>query len=238
MDATTPPDWGKDRLSDFIDRAHHNCVATFANHRNMFDKLSEIDAIFDAASRIPFRPAGAEVMLPAFLGRARGAFLAAVRLSISGQVAESYMVARGCLENALYAFYIHGNPEIAEAWLKRGTSEEATRISRRKFQMAKIKSVLERACPDLAQRAVRLYERTIRLGAHPNPDGHLTTSVLSESGGVVDILKPGDEAWKVAVQTSAEVGICALYVFERVFGDRFKDAGISQRLHSVDCFRK
>ena len=43
--------------------------------------------------------------------RAHAAYFAAVRLSISGQVAEAYMVIRKCIENALYGFYLSKNPD-------------------------------------------------------------------------------------------------------------------------------
>ena len=54
-----------------------------------------------------------------FLYRSHAALLGGVRLALSGQVPEAYMVLRGCLENALYGLYISRNSESVVTWLNR-----------------------------------------------------------------------------------------------------------------------
>lgn len=40
---STPPDWGADPLGEFIEAARHNTILTFANMREQYNALAEID---------------------------------------------------------------------------------------------------------------------------------------------------------------------------------------------------
>lgn len=236
MQNGTPAEWGKDPLSCFLQYAQENSILTYCHFPQVFQQLMRIDAIFQLASEVHF-PAR-NLLLPLFLLRARGAFLAAVRLAISGQVVETYAVTRSCLENALYGHYMHVNPDKALVWLKRADSLGQTKECRNSFTFAIVKDALKKTDAPLCSRIVGLYERSIDYGAHPNVLGHLTTSQISREGGHVDILGPGGDPWKIAVQTSAEVGICSLLVYQKILPDKFAEKGIQGLLQEVDCFAK
>jgi hypothetical protein len=72
-----------------------------------------------------------------FLPRSHASHLGAVRLVLSGQLPESYMLLRGCLENALYGFYISGRPGIFEIWLRRHDDEQSKDRVKNQFQIGK-----------------------------------------------------------------------------------------------------
>jgi len=102
-----PDNWQSDSISSFISDAFNNSVATITNFRELpiIQILIKINDLFLRSNKIKCHPLK-EVLLPNFFVRAHSAFLAATRLATSGQVVETYMVARGCLENALYALFI------------------------------------------------------------------------------------------------------------------------------------
>ena len=223
-------------------------MLTFSRHRPAFDRLKGVDELFRLAQSIRFKPrTGGGVLLPGFLCRSHSAYLAAVRLALSGQVVEAYMVLRGCLENALYAFYVHADPEDsgtesgdprhesrALIWVKRGTSNEATKRCRNVFTAGKTKEALEARDERLAQWAGRLYDTSIDQGAHPNVDGHLVTSSTTDNGVSVRYLMPDTIPWKVCVQQAAEAGLCSLRVFELIYPAEFESICVSTKLSSLD----
>jgi len=112
-----PNDWGKDSLSEFIEDAHHNTLATFANLKPEFAHLKNIN---DTFKKITENLLNIEKLIPGlFLLRSHASYLGAVRLAVSGQLPETFMVLRGCLENSLYALHIALIPETGEIWLQR-----------------------------------------------------------------------------------------------------------------------
>ncbi len=109
-----PRDWGADPLGKFIEDARRNCIATFTNLRRQYDVLSEIERIYrvmvDNLSQSP------ELVSGFLLIRSHSSFLGATRLCLSGQLAEAYILLRGCLENALYGLYVAGNTSRQKIW--------------------------------------------------------------------------------------------------------------------------
>ena len=45
---------------------------------------------------------------------------------------------------------------------------------------------------------------------------------------------PGTDAFKLCVQTAVEVGICSLKIFSRIFPERFRSVGVTERLSKID----
>jgi hypothetical protein len=41
-----PNDWGRDLLGKYLEDAHHNTLATFANCRPQYDRLAAIDHLY------------------------------------------------------------------------------------------------------------------------------------------------------------------------------------------------
>jgi len=183
-----------------------------------------------------------EMLIPGFLGRTHGAYLASVRLALSGQVTEAYMVSRGCLENGLYASYIKAdptikeeNPERTKIWMERDENEDSLRKFRKVFSASKVLKNVEEIESRLGSKARKLYEFAIRQGAHPNIGGLVTTSKISLKGGTIDLLQRGDQlTCKICVQTITQVGVCCLKIFTVVAGDRVIKTGIQRQLESIE----
>ncbi|MDX9745885.1 MAG: hypothetical protein RBU31_05045 [Syntrophales bacterium] len=112
-----PPGWGQDSLSEFIENAWHNTFATFHNVKDWYSILKDIHLVFDAITHNIDRTP--DWFASFFLFRSHSAYLGSVRLALSGQTPETYIVLRGCLGNALYGFYVSRNAESREIWLRR-----------------------------------------------------------------------------------------------------------------------
>ncbi len=239
MKIELPDDWGNDSITKFMDDAFMNCVATMVNFKGLpiTGTMIEVNDLFFAANGIKCHPTK-EILLPLFLGRSHSAYLGAVRLSTSGQVAETYMVVRGCLENALYALFIQDDPTKNEPipnrpriWLERADNEAAGKRCRNTFSAKDVLENLTKHNKELGRKARVLYQIAIDRGAHPNFVGHLTTSKISLQGGSIDFLIPGDQmVCKACIQFTLQVGLCALKIFELAYDDKFRCEGITPQL--------
>src|SRR3972149_11493555 len=117
-----PAGWGADDITGFIDNTRQNCFATYANLRQEYGKLAEVDGVFRklVENLINTR----DWFAAFFLLRAHSAFLAGAHLAMSGQAAETHAPLRLCLENALYGLYLARNPGSRGNWLRRPHSDQ------------------------------------------------------------------------------------------------------------------
>ncbi|MBW8015124.1 MAG: hypothetical protein FVQ82_02985 [Planctomycetes bacterium] len=229
------------KLLEFIISAQDNTIATLHNFENtpVIQAMFTIDELFNEISVIKHRYSK-ELLLPLFVSRCHSTFLGAVRLITSGQVVETYMLLRGCIENALYAHFIQtdptldtDSPERMFIWLKREDDEKSRKVCRNMFSYSKLKKNLINHSSELGSKISDLYEHTLDYGAHPNFLGHITTSDIKIDGGSVDILVSGDtDICKVGLQTTVKVGVVSLKMFELIYGSRFE--GITEKLSSLD----
>ena len=113
-----PKDWGQDPLSEFIETTRENTIATFANLAASVQPIAR-HSLFSIAISSKNLNNSPDWFSAFFVLRAHASYLGRVRFALSGQVFETYMVLRGCLENALYGFYFHRNPASQETWLRR-----------------------------------------------------------------------------------------------------------------------
>jgi len=168
METSKPQGWGKDPLSSEIDLVEGNIYSAFHSQRKVFDSLVNVQEIFQKLRKPLGRLTSKEGVTFLFLSMSYGAYLGAVRLALGGQLAPSYMVMRGCLENALYAFRIYKNPGLFKIYADRHKGNSEKRKSRNKFNLAVIFDELNKHCPEIGVPAKDLYDSTIDLGAHPN----------------------------------------------------------------------
>lgn len=230
-----PTDWGADRLGDFIEAARQNTIATFCNLREEYDVLAEIDHLYrkmiDNLNQSP------EFVAGFFLFRTHSSFLAAVRLCLSGQVGESYMVQRGCLESALYGLYVYGDTNRQEVWLRRHDNDASRRRVRNEFTIRKVMDHLKSYDAKTQDIAQRLYDRTIDYGGHPNERAVLAQLSTNQDGSRVhftfEYFLCCDPPHRVCLRTTAQIGICCLDIFYRVFRDRYRILGIDERLDQI-----
>jgi len=238
-----PEWWGKDSISHFVSSAHKNCIATLINYRDkpIIDAMIVVNDIFNEASQIRFNIKN-EPLLPLFFGRSHGCYLGAVRLSTSGQVAESYALMRACIENGLYALYIQSEPTDREdipkrtkIWMERHDNEENTRRCRKEFTYANVSNNLKKHVKELWRHISKLYTFAIDYGAHPNIQGAITTSEISENGVRTDLLTSGDNlVCMLSIQRTVQVGICVLSIYELIFEDRFRH--IEEKLRELHTY--
>ncbi len=230
-----PPDWGADPLGNFVEDARRNCITTFTNLRRQYDALAEIDRIcrvmIDNLNQSP------ELVCGFLLIRTHSSFLGAARLCLSGQLAEAYMVLRGCLENALYGLYVAGNTSRQEIWLRRHEDEASRRRMQKEFTIRNVMNHLQSVDPTSQHVAQTLYDRTIDYGAHPN-ERSVTTQVKTQRDGsrvnfTANYLICGDLAHEFCLRSAAQVGICCLDVFQDVWRDRYRILGLDVRLDQL-----
>jgi hypothetical protein len=93
------------------------------------------------------------------------AFLAAVGSALRGQSPPTFMILRGCIESALYAFLVAMDKADGEAWFKRSQDPETVRA---KFTANRAIQKLTPHDPNLAAMVRDTYQWTIEFGAHPN----------------------------------------------------------------------
>jgi len=229
----SPAGWGTDGITGFIDNARLNCFATYANLRQEYAKLAEVDAVFRklVENLINTR----DWFAAFFLLRAHSAFLAAAHLAMAGQAAETYASLRLCLENGLYGLYLARNPDSRETWLRRHDSEQAKRRVRDEFTIRNLFDTLRGVDKREAEVTGELYERCIDYGAHPN-ERALTQSLQTEKGpDKVDLriiyLSNDPLIFRVCLKTAAQVGASVLGIFRLVFRERFDLTGISEQLN-------
>ena len=179
MPQDTPPGWGDDPLTKFFEAARNNKFATFANLKSEYGRLRDIDKFY--RDLVDVLDNSHDWFAGFFLLRAHSAFLAACRLATSGQVAECYMMLRGCLEAALYGLYLSRNPESQSIWLERHVDGGKRRRCRNTFAAARMLACLESESARVRETAGVLYERTIDYGAHPNERAILTNLKMDET---------------------------------------------------------
>jgi hypothetical protein len=162
----TPPGWGKDELSKFLQETHQQQYATFHNKKKAVAPLIAIDDLFVRVSKGWLNP-HSEIVAMLFL-RCHAAFRAAAAEAMAGQVVESYRQCRGMMENAAYAVHIHRDPTLARVWLDRHVDEAGMKASKRAFRHELVVASVTAANMHAGQRFEDLYQRTIDFGGHPN----------------------------------------------------------------------
>jgi hypothetical protein len=233
-----PKGWGEDRLSDFIDKANTNILAVFENEPDIYALFSELDDIYHTYSEnLNHTPQVIESLL---CMRSHSAFRATTRLAISGQVSESYVMGRSCLEYALYAIHMYKKEEAKKIWKKRGESPADTRNCRNEFTVGNIMSSLEICDPELKEIATELYNGTIDYGAHANVRGTRDALVVFDLGNDTVNVKQrylhGDdsEAYWAALSNHLTIGLCALSILELIWKERFAILNLRYRLEQLN----
>jgi len=225
-------------LRKFLEMAQANVKTTFTHaDRKIVRCLEELDELFRTGADATVSSGNdGELLLPYFLTRSHSAFLAGVRIVAGGQVAESYLLSRGCLEHALYAFFICDHPERALTWAKRVDGKVAARKCRDLFTAGNMKKCLVSKHEKLGVIASHLYDRTIQYGAPPNASDWLTTTDTHNRGGSSQMLAAGTAAWRLAMQTVAQAAACSIRIFGLLYGERFQALGVAKRLKRFDEF--
>lgn len=228
---SVPTDWGTDSVSRFIIDTYHNSIYTFLNLK-AWEIIVEVDECFRKVCTRLENPS--DFLASFFLPRSHSSYLAAVRLAVSGQLPEAYMCLRGCLESALYGFYVSGDFELAKSFLCRNDDEECRKRARTLFRPSIIIKRLAARQAKTADVARRLYEWTIEDGAHPNPRGLLSNITMQETDKAVHVttnyLNNEPLVMGACMKCIATVGVCSLSIFELIMPEPFSACGASSTL--------
>ncbi len=167
--------------------------------------------------------------------RAHSSFLAGIRLSMSGQVLESYAVLRSGVEQTWYALHIAKDPKPparATTWLNRNQSDKEKSRCKTEFSVAQVRATHEALDSNTAKDLHATYETLIDFGAHPNQFGVLTSMTKvnadQQTNFSIGILAPQPMPVLFALRMAVAVALGSLKVFQLVFPERFALLGIDQ----------
>jgi hypothetical protein len=112
----TPPGWGHDELTKFLQAARDNQNATFFRKRDATNKLILIDAELVKVSKNWLNPPS-EIAAMLFV-RCHAAFRTAAGLAMSGQAVEAFVQCRAMLETrAMLRTFIGSRPSARFGWI-------------------------------------------------------------------------------------------------------------------------
>lgn len=230
-----PNNWTQDKLTEFIEIAHQNGFATFVNFPNWIRKLVEVDSLFRRASDVLSH--GKAWFESFFFLRSHSSYLSAARLALSGQQAEAFIILRGAIEWVLYGHFFKKSPELAETWLNLPDLRKTDPDIVYKFSTKRLLESLKADDKSLSKIVEKLYSRCIEFGAHPNEKALLSALKIEELPGEkrfeIGYLNVDKLSLEHGLKSSAQVGVVCLKVWEMVFAERFKIAGIANGLKTV-----
>lgn len=227
--------WGKTYLTEFLHSAETNVKITYVKLRGYFEMLENLADIFKTGSDcVGYSDIGSFVVASLF-GRAWGNYFAAVRLSSSGQLPESYVQLRACIENALYAFNIHNDPKLGQVWFNRHKDDKSRKNSIKLFSPKIILDKLEQVYKKLGQETAKDYERCIDYGAHPNERSVSTN--LNLSGGKISLrlLNTNTGIFQACLLMCVMCGLNAFRIFNLIYPDDFKKFNAEQRMQNIQA---
>ncbi len=230
-----PASWGSDKLSTFFDDTRNNEYATFVNCQDEIRRLIDLDAWFRKA--IDGFNYSNDWFAGFFLFRAHSNFLAACRMAWSGQIPECYALLRCCVEHALYGLHMARNPNSCETWLRRHDSDAHRRKVKDEFKIRAMLEFAKSIDTKEGNAAELLYDRTIDYGAHPNEQALMQVLQINEKVEPVEfkmIYLEGDSIQlRLALKTTAQVGVCSLSLFRSICKERFDILGVTGALDHI-----
>jgi Protein of unknown function (DUF2934) len=228
-----PQNWHWNGVSKFLQDAESNTVSTLILHRYDLASLSYIDARFSVSNSKTIEIVSGNVYEREkenmtlesivntdwaeifFLMGAHSSFLGACRLATSAQYAETHMLLRGLLENALYCFGICENKKWRQIWFDRHNSAADYERCKKAFNVKTIQSQIESKNQNLAKVCVSTYDQLIDSGAHPNARVFSAIASASQLDDTVtfsfNVLSP--DRINELLATVIDVSLLALEIF-------------------------
>ena len=229
-----PSGWGSDSITDFIERARRNEYATFANIKKPYARLRDINDTFLSLCDINQTEVPIQSLL---LLRTHSSYLAAVRLSMGGQVAEVYPLLRSSIEASLYALHMFINPNTETIWVNRHKDELSLKTCRVNFNFSKVFATLEAEDINLALKIKTIYQNMIDFGGHPNELSIMSNIEVKKddfaSTYSLVYLTGHSKPLLLALTMSARVGICTLMIFQHIFKTRYNLLGLTEKIKQL-----
>ncbi len=227
-----PKGWGDDELSAYIDMVRNNQFASYQKLPNDYGRLTDIDACFVTISRQLLNPK--DILAPLFLARSHSAYRAACAAALCGQSAETFVLLRSSVEAAGYGLLIYQTPDLGEIWLKRAENKGPVRAA---FTVKAVRHGVEKLDAKLAGIFDMVYERAIDFGGHPNEMAMTGSMSITEDADrktfVIKYLDDNPLALSHAIKSTAQAGLCSLFIFQHIFPERFELLGLKQQLQTL-----
>ena len=150
-------------FKSFIHKSTSNELSILDQENPFYELIINVDYLFRQCLKTS-KLDGNEVV-KILIAQSHSYYLNASRMVMSGAVPEAFMLSRGVLESALYAFYIVNDFELGELWLTRSDNKK---IFREKFTIRKILDKLNCDNSELKAQVNEAYDSSIDFGAHPN----------------------------------------------------------------------
>jgi hypothetical protein len=219
-------------LSEFLEAAHQNRFATFANKPDQYLRLTQIDKCFARIGDGWMNPPN--LVPPLLFFRSHAAFRAACEHAMAGQIIDTFVSIRALIETAGYALHIHRNPSLEEVWLRRHDDESCEKKVKQEFKISKVRESIRASDREGVKIFAMLYERSIDFGAHPNEravTGSMSVSKADSSSNYKLLLLQGDGLpLDHALKSAAQAGVCALEILGNVFSARYELLGVREKL--------
>ncbi|WP_142251908.1 hypothetical protein [Bradyrhizobium sp. UNPF46] len=221
LNRARPDEWHRGDLFPFIEECWSNSLAVVGNKNVVAARLTAIDDIFGEVVRQGLKPTKTAEIVPVLLYmRSFNAFRASVMVCLSLPT-ESFPLQRSCLENAGYARLIATDADLSALWLQR---DENLAEVRKKFSNKAVRDAIAKDDEPLSKIYQEMYERSIDFGAHPNEKGVLGAVVpASINTGTLQVAMLAGDSTQLqhGLKSCAQVGICALKVFNLMFRTQF-----------------
>ena len=235
------PAWEGDPLSTFLSDAQRNERITALKLPDIYALLQRVHAAFQQLATIIEKEQDPNLLPTRFLmARAHAAWLAAIRLGLSGQVVEAYPVLRAVVEDTWYALHLakdHNPPTRAKIWLLRNEDATSKALCKQEFFISNVRATHIALDPATATTLQTLYDQTIELGAHPNQLGVSAAMTWTDmdqncSFGVA-FLTDKPVLIALALKIAVEAAVGALRTFRLIFPERFTIMGMDNEIEQL-----
>ena len=228
--------WGKDKLTQEIEGAFCNIGVSFLNLKPYFELLKKSHSIFSDACELMSWSTLDGFIACSLFARTAACFLGAVRLSCSGQLTETWVLLRACIENSLYAFYIFNNPERAEIWLNRQNDKECKNKCKQTFRVGNIWEELKAESRSLSSEAKEFYDNTIDWGARPNERSLSINFVEKQDGSGYELCTMNVEPnfLKAMVISTVIASSLMFRIFSLVFPDVLNQPNLAVKIDNLN----
>ena len=226
--------WAKDPLSEYVENIFEKARTSCCEYRWYYKSLLAVHELFlDVVSNLP-KPIHS--VAPFFMARSHASFLAAVTLALGGQTPECYSLLRGCIENALYWFYIWKNPSLETVWIDRHKGDEQRKACKTSFQMGGIMKSLQETDARAHRYVSTLYDRTIDRGAHPNMMSVFTMIKRGRKPNTVEFayLTRNRIVLRSCYQDAIHIGLSAMMLYCVAYGDQVDTSSVRKEILRIN----
>jgi len=228
--------WGRDELTQELEQAFCNIGVSYINLKPHFELLRKANEIFIEADRLMSWKELDGFIANSLFGRTIGCFLGAIRLSCSGQLTETWVLLRACIENSLYAFYIYDSLDHAKIWIDRQKNNKSKSKCKNVFRIGDIFNELQKKSPSISKEVKKFYEWTIDWGAHPN-ERSLFPNIVPKSDGssyALRVLNADPGLLRATIIYTIKASTLIFKIFALIFPEVFNQPNLNIKIKNLN----